>query len=174
MKLRNKQTGEIGLVHCDATMFSNKIGVFIDNNHIDLRNPYKVYDSLDELTEEWEDYEESKEYWYIRDFSVTRGDTVCIGYSPESNNDTARYRKEIGNYFETKEEVEKAIEKLKAWKRLKDKGFKFQGIRQDYTRIGNSTPFRDGEKYLHFNMASDEDWMKENWEDLELLFGDEE
>lgn len=56
MKLRNKKTGETGLVHCDATMFSNKIGVFIDNNHIDLRNPYKIYTSLAELNAEWEDY----------------------------------------------------------------------------------------------------------------------
>ena len=33
--------------------------------------------------------------------------------------------KQIGNYFETKEEAELAVEELKAWKRLKDKGFRF-------------------------------------------------
>lgn len=60
MKLKNKKTGEIGLVHCDATMFSNKIGVFIDSNHIDLRNPYKVYTSLAELNEEWCDAPEEE------------------------------------------------------------------------------------------------------------------
>ena len=29
--------------------------------------------------------------------------------------------KAIGNYFDTKEEAEKAVEKLKAWKRLNEK-----------------------------------------------------
>lgn len=46
-----------------------------------------------------------------------------------------RKNKEIGNYFETKEEAEKAVEKLKAWKRLKDKGFKFCGIDGDCIRF---------------------------------------
>lgn len=36
-------------------------------------------------------------------------------------------RLKIGNCFQTKEEAEKAVEKLKAWKRLKDSGLKFKG-----------------------------------------------
>ena len=103
MKLRNKRTGEIGLVHCDATMFSDKIGVFIDNNHIDLRNPYKIYTSLAELNEEWEDYEEPKEYWYVYADKPQRAD--CGDILEEDF-------KAIGKYFETKEEAEKAVEKL--------------------------------------------------------------
>lgn len=35
-------------------------------------------------------------------------------------------RFEIGNCFQTKEEAERAVEKLKAWKRLKDSGLKFK------------------------------------------------
>ena len=35
-------------------------------------------------------------------------------------------RFEIGDIFQTKEEAEKAVEKLKAWKRLKDSGLKFK------------------------------------------------
>ena len=37
-----------------------------------------------------------------------------------------RNRLEIGNCFQTEEEAEKAVEKLKAWKRLKDSGLKFK------------------------------------------------
>lgn len=36
-------------------------------------------------------------------------------------------RFDIGNCFQTEEEAEKAVEKLKAWKRLKDSGLKFKG-----------------------------------------------
>lgn len=153
MKLRNKKTGEIGLVHCDATMFSNKIGVFIDNNHIDLRNPYKIYTSLAELNAEWEDApEEPKEYWYI--------DTMVCGVyctKIKKDEDLYNFNKEIGNYFETKEEAESAVRKLKAWKRLKDGGFVFCGkgdcldtIKYDYGPAGY------------------------NRQDFELLFGGEE
>jgi len=117
MKLRNKKTGEIGLVHCDATMFSTKFGVYV-GNEIKIGAPYKEYNSLAELCEEWEDYEEPKVYYYISDFGAIR---ECeIGKYPEDEED----RKQIGNYFETEKEAEKAVEKLKAWKRLKDKGFK--------------------------------------------------
>lgn len=35
-------------------------------------------------------------------------------------------RVKIGNYFETREEAEKAVERLKAWERLKDAGLKFK------------------------------------------------
>lgn len=118
MKLRNKKTGEI--IDFGSPAF------IIDNNKNNVSMQIK---NLAELNEEWEDYQEPKEYWYIRDFSFTRGDTTGIGYSPYSNNDTAEYRKQIGNYFETKEEAERAVEKLKAFKRLVDLGFKFDGIR---------------------------------------------
>ena len=37
-----------------------------------------------------------------------------------------RSRFEIGNCFNTEEEIERAVEKLKAWKRLKDSGLKFK------------------------------------------------
>ena len=35
-------------------------------------------------------------------------------------------RFDIGNCFESREEAEKAVERLKAWKRLKDSGLKFK------------------------------------------------
>lgn len=170
MKLKNKKTGEIGLVHCDATMFSNKIGVFIDNNHIDLRNPYKIYTSLAELNEEWEDYEEPKVGFII---DLMEEDCISADDSGYEDSDVER-AKELGIWFESEEEAERAVEKLKAWKRLKDKGFKFEGIKEDFTRILQQNPFRTGKRYLQFNKSEDEDWMKENWNDLDLLFGEEE
>ena len=159
MKLRNKHTGETGnlITICASTR------VFVDGKS------EKVYNSLAELNEEWEDYEEPKDYYFIRSESLT------VGYSPISNTRSCRNRKEIGNYFETREEAEKAVEKLKAWKRLRDKGFRFEGIKEDFTRILQSQePFRTGKRYLQFNKSEDEEWMEENWEDLDLLFGGEE
>lgn len=110
-----------------------------------------------------------KEFWYIGQDGVIFSDidTITQDYADRLN--------EIGNYFETKEEAEKAVEKLKAIKRLKDKGFKFEGIKEDYTRILQSQdPFRTGKRYLQFNKSEDEEWMKENWKDLDLLFGGED
>ena len=149
MKLRNKKTGEIWDI--------GKV----------LTNDYPAYESLKQINENWEDVpEEPKAYWYIDDAGVMQVDQIL---SSKIN-----MRKSIGNYFETKEEVEKAVEKLKAWKRLKDKGFKFEGIKEDYTRILQSQePFRTGKRYLQFNKSEDEEWMEENWEDLNLLFGGE-
>ena len=105
MKLRNKKTGEI-----------------INNNGINfLEGDYKTYNSLAELNSEWEDApEEPKKYWFIN----ASGEINSIYEEDEEEEDT-KSCKEIGNYFETKEEAEKAVRKLKAWKRLKDKGLYF-------------------------------------------------
>ena len=42
-----------------------------------------------------------------------------------TDNGEDRFNKEIGNYFETKEEAELVVDKLKAWQRLKDIGCRF-------------------------------------------------
>lgn len=136
-----------------------------------LRN--KKTGEIVEFNEEWEDYEESEleragERWYV-DSAGDIGNTVYL-----FSNDTIKLA-EIGNSFRTKKEAEKAVEKLKAWKRLKDKGFKFEGIKEDFTRILQSQePFRTGKRYLQFNKSEDEEWMEENWKDLDLIFGGEE
>lgn len=96
MKLRNKKTGEINL----------------GDLHLD------DFDSLVELNDEWEDYEEPKEYWFISD----RGEI----FHTEDNMSIDEKRKFFGNYFDTREEAEKAVEKLKAVKRLKDKSISFE------------------------------------------------
>lgn len=107
MKLRDKKTGEIV-----------KVNNF--NGFIHLDDETQIYHSLAELNEEWEDYEEQKEYWYLEN----NGDIDKETYEGDSYEERMI---EIGNYFETKEEAERAVERLRAWKRLKDNGFKFVG-----------------------------------------------
>ena len=62
----------------------------------------------------------AEEYYYLSgDGSVGRET-----FDDEFDIDNDRF--EIGNCFKTKEEAEKVVEKLKAWKRLKDSGLKFK------------------------------------------------
>ena len=107
MKLRNKKTGKIA-ERVDITI--REEGVVFNND--------ETYNSLTELNDEWEDYEEPKEYWCI----TGRGN---LHYLQDMTDENDKDHREIGNYFDTKEEAEKAVEKLKAWKRLKDGGFYF-------------------------------------------------
>ena len=117
MKLKNKKTGEI------VEWFNNTNGVFPN--------------SLAELNEEWEDYKEPKEYWYIDCYGM-------VIRSLYNGNEWDERRKLIGNYFETEEEAENAVEKLKAWKWLKDKGFRFTGVEDVERTIHFEIPFRAG------------------------------
>lgn len=102
MKLQNKKTGEI---------------VIADITHMVSGVRFDCGQSLAELNEEWEDYEEPEEYWFI-DY-----DGGIIPFSRMKETATDRMMKQIGNYFDSREEAELAVRKLKAWKRLKDKGF---------------------------------------------------
>lgn len=98
MLLRNKKTGEIR----------------------ELPDGFFCGDNLKKICEEWEDApEEPKEYWYMEN----NGDIDKETYDGDEYEEKMI---EIGNYFESPEEAEKAVEKLKAWKRLKDKGFRFK------------------------------------------------
>lgn len=99
MKLRNKKTGEI------IEVYKSQLFVHYDGGKKTLH-----LKSMSEMNE-WEDYKEPKEYWYIDwDGEVCRSNI---------HDKKTKQMKLIGNYFETKEEAEKAVEKLKAWKRLK-------------------------------------------------------
>ena len=115
MKLKNKKTGEI-IEPFGITCINDRTFVqFSDGKGI-----FKFEaQSLAELNADWEDYEEPKKYYFIDPC----GEVHSIREDDEDPEDTEA-SKSIGNYFETKEEAEKAVEKLKAWKRLKDKGFK--------------------------------------------------
>ena len=111
MKLRNKKTGEIGRL-LPYGGEDGKIWVWIDN----MSRPEYRYNSLAELNAEWEDCEEPKTHWMI-DTSILEPVREIAGQPYEID-------REIGNWFNSKEEAELAVRKLKAWKRLKDKGIK--------------------------------------------------
>ena len=156
MKLRNKKTGEIANLEGRGLLKSD------NNNHIivypDGKLKYYTYNSLSELNSEWEDApEEPKDYWYIN----CNGDVIRAVYKTE---DLTRALVSIGNYFETLEQAEKAVAKLKAWKRLKDKGFRFgiSGECDNTITYGITLTFSD---------YYDNDETKA---DIDLLFGGEE
>lgn len=87
MKLRNKKTGEIKNVN------HNKVLIHFNDGQTECIN------SLAELNEEWEDYEEPRFYWYVGfDGRVREAPTESLKY----------YEKEFGNYFYTEEEAERA------------------------------------------------------------------
>lgn len=153
MKLRNKKTGEVGILNVGSNY--NKILVLSDNNEETVLGSYE---SLNEFNEEWEDYEDPKEYWYIDPMA-------CGVYSTKIKNyeDLYEFNKLIGNRFETEEEAEKAVEKLKAWKRLKDNGFSFHGYDDGYDHNFNSG-------HIEFYVEDSGEVL----EDLDLLFGGEE
>ena len=129
-QVMNRTTGKVGELD-----FDSKEGVFIVVYYnFDTKEYTKhLYSSIKELNEEWEDYEEDEYYWAITSIKYDGGITKM----KNKHNDMTSFDKSIGNYFETKEEAEKAVEKLKAWKRLKDKGFRF--VKYDTEHCGIST-----------------------------------
>ena len=152
MKLRNKKDGTIYSIE-DIDLGNNVDGIWLGMT---------CYKSLAELNEEWEDYEEPKElkeYWCI----TGRGN---LHYLQDMMDENDKDHREIGNCFETKEEAEKAVEKLKAWKRLKDGGITFKNWTINQTGTidcfatwgDNIPPSRKNPTLL---------------EDLDLLFGGE-
>ena len=146
MKLKNKKTGVIATL----TLSNNgeSLLLMVDDEML----VYNV--KLSEL-KEWEDYEEEpkRDYYYI-DYN---GTIKCFQYL---DFDWQEEMKQIGNYFGTPEEAERAVEKLKAWKRLKDNGVEFsQGL------VAFDLHGACGiQVYGHRNAE----------EDLEIIFGGEE
>lgn len=131
MKLRNKQTGEIKEVIVGGYPVSGKTKMFecseMDANEETGYKTLGTYTSLAGLNAEWEDYEEPKDinYWYIDDFGRIQFSSEVLD-EVEGQPNNWMVRKLLGNYFSSREEAEKAVKKLKAWKRLRDKGISFE------------------------------------------------
>lgn len=105
----------------------------------------KQYSSLAELNAEWEDYEEPKGILYI---------------TPPIN----KYDNSVLIELNTHEEAEKAVKKLQAWKRLKDKGVRF-----------NRWTIPEEPKTPHIKLVIEAEMDVPNSPyDLDLLFGGEE
>ncbi|WP_407457183.1 hypothetical protein [Fibrobacter sp.] len=148
MRLKNKETGAI----------------------VDSIQPILGKDgySIKELNDEWEDYK-PKVFYYINE---NGGVLRYIPSDPEGEDETyIKYQKEIGNYFEAREEAEKAVEKLKAWKRLKDKGFRFT-----LTPGTGSLDIVPGKFQIEINADMPAKWFccDAVQEDLEVCFGGDE
>lgn len=164
MLIRNKKTGEIYKIE-DIDLGNNADGIWLGMTK---------YTSLAKLNEEWEDYEEPKEYWFINDLDREPMKCELRHCSVRSFTEWGKKRKQIGNYFETREEAEKAVEKLKAWKRLKDNGFRFIDWELDMKTVA------DGK--IWFDVGTNTEWDAERLlelkpevkESLDLLFGGEE
>lgn len=125
--------------------------------------------TLESLTKDWEDVpEEPKDFWYIGDLMIicgTEGEFTTPDLASFTKKDIEKL-KAIGNYFESKEEAEAAVEKLKAFKRLKDKGFRFTGYtHKDRGRLDEL------EIYCQLGECPED---IEDMEDVCLLFGGEE
>lgn len=162
MKLETKfqdkdfELGEVVKARVTTYYDENKVVVMADRARGGVSR--FEYNSIKDFTDHWTDPpEEPKGYWFI-DCAAPYPVDFC-----EFNIDTED-DKAIGNYFETKEEAEKAVEKLKAWKRLKDKGVKLEIV-----TIGHR-------KYLEPTAEDDKtfDEAKELIKDFELIFGGEE
>ena len=125
MRLKNKNTGEVFEL--------NELCLYDDKGF--ARRPF--LNSLAELCEEWSDYEEEpKGFWIIESDGSIQYITDDMLYTEYvDGNDFMACCKQIGNKFDTEEEAEKAVEKLKALTRLQDKGFKFCGIDGDCIRF---------------------------------------
>ena len=144
MKLRNKKTGEIK-----------------DTKELIIPEWFKkdwkyLYEKLKWLLEDWEDLD--KRYWYIDvDGEVMSKEMAWFNQQQD----------DIGNRFETREEAEKAVEKLKAWKRLKDIcNIKLSGLNRDIKGkpISVNLIFDNGVQTTY-------DKTVQNIKDLTLLFG---
>lgn len=119
MKVKNKLTGEIVKLVGYVKTGDDRIFFRFED---DKGTYKKEYNSLAELNAEWVDVpEEPKEYWHI-DFDGS----LMLTSDIKCDKTVFDKLKEIGNYFDTLEEAEKAVEKLKAWKRLKDNGISFE------------------------------------------------
>ena len=154
MKLRNKKTGEI------VEVLTDSISVDILKDREEMTG---FYNSLAKLNEEWEDYEEPKKHYEILAMGA-----VMEREDAEDEIFRNQGQREIGNYFETREEAEKAVEKLKAWKRLKDARFEFGTIKYNLDEESSSTIAYDG--IITIEGMAYEDFA----EDLDLLFGGED
>ena len=150
MKLRNKKTGEIGKLHCDMNVSPAKYGVFEDT---DIRGHYWEYNTLAKLNEEWEDYEEPK---------GSALDLTILTLTNFIENEPDEDKVDL-------DDCKQLLEKLKAWKRLKDKGFEFYPVDRYEALGGNGfdipiTATMPPEAYTDVGVSKD----------LDILFGGEE
>lgn len=150
-KITNKRTGET---------FEGELWLAeIKDGKRYLKIEIKDEEDLDYL-EIGDEEKKPKEYWAIS-FLYGGG----IRQHTYRGDPCDKFNESVGNFFATKEEAEKFVEKLKAWKRLKDKGFRF--CRHDDRDRGQL-----GDMVIYAEMPTFEYDDDSTRDDLDLLFGD--
>lgn len=122
----------------------------------------KTYNSLADLCEEWEDYQDDKP-WKPKDGDLfylieTNGAIGNSKWHETTLPGITKHLIKIGNCFRTREEAEQVVEKLKAWRRLKDAGFEFTGWDKTYGISFTADLSEDIHKDLDllFNLGGDD------------------
>lgn len=148
MKVINKETGEIGYLYANK---NENYNVLDENDKV-----LAVYETLEAVVEKWQDYEEPKsgikDVWFP---------------------DVIEGRNNVVISFETREEAKNAVRKLKAFKRLKELGFRFIDWELDMKTIA------DGK--IWFDVGVNTEWDAERLlelkpevkESLDILFSQE-
>lgn len=125
------------------------------------KNPNILADWFEEINESnrWKP-EMDNEYYYVGNCgNVYNDDWISC--------DVDRDRFEIGNCFKTEEEAERVVEKLKAWKRLKDSGLRFK----DWNKINYDKTFCINAEIEHDVVAFD--FLKDLRATLDMEIDDE-
>ena len=117
MKIRNRKTGEV-VDLCEGFIGDVGCGEYIIVKPVACLNKEYRYDSWEKFVSEWEELEKPKKHWWIDGL----GGVCCSNCE-----DVSESQREIGNYFESEEEADKALEELKVLKKLKDAGLEFDG-----------------------------------------------
>lgn len=151
-KVRSKlRPTEIGVIKTFSLSPDDEVGEIA----VQCSSCTYYYNNLAELCEKWEDVpEEPKEHWAIDQFGEP------INVSGLSRLQLEKLHR-IGNDFPSEDATMKAIEKLKAWKRLKENGFKFGG-------------WKLSKRYWGDYIIEAQDYTTCDGKDLTLLFGGEE
>lgn len=125
------KAGEVFYLSDAGNLFRESDNVPVYGWTIIDKNPNILTDWFEEVKESTRWKPRIGQKYYLLDSNGSVYDSVW------SNDYIDRNRSEIGNCFKTKEEAEKAVEKLKAWKRLKDSGLKFK----DWNKINYDKTF---------------------------------
>lgn len=122
----------------------------------------RTLEKFPNILKDWFEEIKNEKYWCV-DYIECGVDK--LEYCP-SDPSQDEFNKKIGNYFKTEDEAWEAVEKLKAWKRLKDKGFELDYIDEYENLCGNGF-----EIPVRFIMPAESYNDKTVLEDLRLVFG---
>lgn len=127
---------------------------------VDLIIDSEYMKELKERYDDWKDSRDPERYWYL-------GSDGTIGSGIDDGRYFDKRYPEIGNHFKTKAEAKRTMHKLKAWARLKNRGFKVGAVFTNGITRGE----------IRYTLPEDRVYSVEEENeirrDLDLLFGGE-